>query len=98
MSRSSRAVSETARNTIALILRRIADVGSCSVAESLDVSVSTVSRWMSNQQGIPLDKLGELFEVLGIYLTEDADDTVEIKLSESEYNALRTLASKALET
>ncbi len=87
----------TDSNLHALILRRIAEVGQVSVAESLGVATSTVSRWMSGQQGIPIEMLGPLFDVLGIYVSEDATITQEIKLPQREYDALCVLARKALE-
>ncbi len=87
----------SARNLQHLILLRVSQVGMQSVAESLEVATSTVSRWVSCQQGIPLDKLEDLFEVLGLYVSEDSTSTQEIRVSTAHYEALRTLAREALD-
>lgn len=87
----------TTRKIENLIVRRIAEVGRESVAETMECDVSNISRVMSNQQGMLLERMDEFFEILGIYVSEDSSITQEVKLDQAEYDALRTLARKSLE-
>lgn len=43
------------------------------IAEAMNVGDSTVSRWLSGETGIPLDKIGSLLFALGLKVVHEGD-------------------------
>lgn len=80
---------DRARTNEAEILRALAAIGQCRVAEALDVSETRVSRWKSEGE---IAKTADMLAVLGLQVVPVTNLTVEANVLE----ALRVLAAKGL--
>lgn len=79
----------------ALIRHRIAQVSQEAVADSTGMKPCTVSRILSSNQGIPLEKLGDFLRALGLEVwVHDGD---EVRISRAKLDALRLLAKESLD-
>lgn len=89
---------ERARKIGSTILRAFADRGQRPVAEACEMSESKISRWKSGDLaggGMHLEEVSCVLAALGLAVIEaDANDLVT--LSRDEYDALTSLARKAL--
>ena len=77
-----------------LILRRMASVKHKAVAEAIGADESTVSRMVSGERGLALDKLESFLAALGMTVIEVGGDAVTIP--REKYRALQVLAREAL--
>jgi transcriptional regulator with XRE-family HTH domain len=78
----------------ALIRHRIAQASQDSVAEKAGMKACTVSRILSGNQGVPLERLGDFLRALGLDVwAQDGDD---VRISRAKLDALRLLAKESL--
>ncbi|MEX3628443.1 MAG: helix-turn-helix transcriptional regulator [Burkholderia sp.] len=79
----------------ALIRHRVAQVSQDAVAEKAGMKPCTVSRILSGNQGVPLERLGDFLRALGLDVwSQEGDD---VRISRAKLDALRLLAKDALE-
>ena len=83
---------ETNRNLEGLILRLIASKSETSVAEEIGMSKSAVSKILSNQNGIKLERLGTFFDSIGLMVTDSSEMGELVTVPRRKYVALRDLA------
>ena len=73
------------RNIETLIRSRLAVTRQATIAEALDMSPSNISRWLSGQDPVPLQRIGPFLDALGL-----------VVLTRPEYDALRLFAARNL--
>jgi transcriptional regulator with XRE-family HTH domain len=79
----------------ALIRHRVAQLSQEAVADKAGMKACTVSRILSGNQGVPLERLGDFLRALGLDVwSQEGDD---VRISRAKLDALRLLAKDALE-
>lgn len=78
-----------------LILRRASTVKQSNLAAATNRAESHISRILSGDNGIRINELHTFLDALGLSIVESGD--TDVRLSQDEYQALRTLARKGLE-
>lgn len=84
--------------TETLLLRALADIGQADVARAAGISDTRLSRWKnaaSDGGGLQLPEVAAVFAAMGLTVIDTRPSDV-VSLPAREYDALRTLARKAL--
>ena len=83
---------ETSGNLFDLIARYVYRKGETMVGNEIGMGKSAISKILSNQNGIKLNKLGDLFSSIGLVVVDSNESGELITIPKKEYSALRDLA------
>lgn len=77
------------------ILTGLANAKNSTVAAAIGADESFVSRFTSGERGLKIQQMEEFFEALGLKVI-DCKGGATVEITNEEYQALKTLARKAL--